>query len=138
MHTRRYSEFMEQLDDVECKIIFSKIGKLAINLKSQWEQYFGNQIISASLWPPCSPDLTSPDFFLRSYLKDRVFHDRPQTWKTRVNDRMKCINLCLARIAVTFSTWCEVHMFYMIQGKSLANFAFICLWIVGTTLGPVL
>lgn len=30
-------------------------------------------------WPPCSPDLTSPDFFLWGYLKNVVFAERPTT-----------------------------------------------------------
>ncbi|KAG5319819.1 TC1A transposase, partial [Pseudoatta argentina] len=30
-------------------------------------------------WPPCSPDLTSPDFFLWGYLKNIVFAERPTT-----------------------------------------------------------
>ena len=39
-------------------------------------QIFGNRIMSrgsAFGWPPRSPDLTSPDFFLRGYLKDSVY-----------------------------------------------------------------
>ena len=30
-------------------------------------------------WPPRSPDLTPPDFFLWGYLKDKVYAQRPQT-----------------------------------------------------------
>lgn len=30
-------------------------------------------------WPPCSPDLTSPDFYLWGYLKDVVFAQRTTT-----------------------------------------------------------
>jgi len=29
------------------------------------------------LWPPCSPDLTTPDFFCRGYLKSKVYCSRP-------------------------------------------------------------
>ena len=29
-------------------------------------------------WPPNSPDLTPPDYFLWSYLKDRVYHNNPR------------------------------------------------------------
>ncbi|KAJ4427421.1 hypothetical protein ANN_25043 [Periplaneta americana] len=32
-----------------------------------------------NLWPPRSPDLTTPDFFLWGYLKDKVYATRPQT-----------------------------------------------------------
>ncbi|KAJ4434068.1 hypothetical protein ANN_16387 [Periplaneta americana] len=38
-----------------------------------------DRIISRNLWPPRSPDLTTPDFFLWGYLKDRVYATRPQT-----------------------------------------------------------
>jgi hypothetical protein len=35
-------------------------------------EFFGKNVISKGVWPPRSPDLTSPDFFLWSYLKDRT------------------------------------------------------------------
>jgi hypothetical protein len=35
-------------------------------------EFFGENIISKGLWSPRSPDLTSPDFFLWSYLKDTL------------------------------------------------------------------
>ena len=41
--------------------------------------FFGNKIISKNLWPPRSPDLTSPDFFLWGYLKDRVYKGNPHS-----------------------------------------------------------
>ena len=31
------------------------------------------------LWPPRSPDLTPPDYFLWGYLKGRVYQNKPQT-----------------------------------------------------------
>ena len=45
-------------------------------------QYFENKIISHFgdvNWPLHSPDLTSPDFFLWGYLKERVFINKPRT-----------------------------------------------------------
>ena len=33
------------------------------------------------IWPPRSPDLTSPDFFLCSYLKDTVYRSNPRDLK---------------------------------------------------------
>jgi hypothetical protein len=30
------------------------------------------------MWPPRSPDLTSPDFFLWGFLKDRVYANKPR------------------------------------------------------------
>ena len=43
---------------------------------------FPDQIISRNgdvQWPPRSPDLTAPDFFLWGYLKSRVYANKPQT-----------------------------------------------------------
>lgn len=43
------------------------------------------------VWPPRSPDLTSPDFFLWGYLKDVVFRDPPTT---RENMMVRITNAC--------------------------------------------
>ena len=40
-------------------------------------EFFGEDVISKGLWPPRSPDLISPDFFLWSYLKDTVYRSNP-------------------------------------------------------------
>ena len=45
------------------------------------QNHFGNRVISKKTiheWPPRSPDLTPPDFFLWGYLKDRVFKNNPK------------------------------------------------------------
>jgi len=44
-------------------------------------EIFGENLISKGLWPPRSPDLTSPDFFLWSYLKDTVHRSNPRDLK---------------------------------------------------------
>jgi hypothetical protein len=44
-------------------------------------EYSGENIISKGVWPPRSPDLTSPDFFLWRYLKDTVYRSNPQDLK---------------------------------------------------------
>jgi hypothetical protein len=36
-------------------------------------EFFGKNIISKGVWPPRSSDLTSPNFFLWSYLKDTLY-----------------------------------------------------------------
>uniref|UniRef100_A0A8D8SNF8 DUF4817 domain-containing protein n=2 Tax=Cacopsylla melanoneura TaxID=428564 RepID=A0A8D8SNF8_9HEMI len=41
-----------------------------------------NRIISRNSdfpWPPCSPELSAPDFFLWAYLKERVYVNKPRT-----------------------------------------------------------
>lgn len=40
---------------------------------------FNNRIIKKDLWPPRSPDLTPPDYFLFGSLKDSVFRRNPHT-----------------------------------------------------------
>jgi hypothetical protein len=48
--------------------------------------YFGDRVISKGLWPPRSPDLSPPDFFLWGYLKDKVFQSAPQNLHQLVNN----------------------------------------------------
>ena len=43
------------------------------------KKFFDNIIISKGQWPPRSPNLTSPDFFLWGYLKSRVYLNNPLT-----------------------------------------------------------
>ena len=40
---------------------------------------FGDCVISRGLWPPRSPDLTPPDFYLWGKLKGSVYADNPRT-----------------------------------------------------------
>jgi hypothetical protein len=44
-------------------------------------EFSGEKLISKGLWPPRFPDLTSPDFFLWSYLKDTVYRSNPRDLK---------------------------------------------------------
>ena len=39
----------------------------------------GDRVISKGLWPPRSPDLTPPAYFLWGYLKGRVYQNKPRT-----------------------------------------------------------
>jgi len=36
---------------------------------------FGDCLISKNMWPRCSPDLTTPNFFLSCHLKERAYKD---------------------------------------------------------------
>jgi hypothetical protein len=42
------------------------------------KQFFDDRKISKNLWPPRSPYLTSPDYFLWGYVKQVVYSYRPQ------------------------------------------------------------
>jgi len=43
------------------------------------QSFFGDRVISKGFWPPRSPDLTPPDYFLWGYLKGRVYQIKPRT-----------------------------------------------------------
>jgi hypothetical protein len=45
------------------------------------DEFLGENVISKELWSPRSPDLTSSDFFLWSYLKDTVYRSNPRDLK---------------------------------------------------------
>lgn len=66
------------------QIWFQQDGATAHTAKATMKilrEIFGKRIISknsAFNWPPRSPDLTAPDFFLWGYLKDRVYINKPK------------------------------------------------------------
>jgi len=43
------------------------------------QSFCGDRVISKGLWPPRSPDLTPPDYFLWGYLKGIVYQNEPRT-----------------------------------------------------------
>ena len=43
------------------------------------ESFFDDRIISKTLWPPRSPDLSPPDFFLWGALKGKAYANKPRT-----------------------------------------------------------
>ena len=43
------------------------------------ESFFDDRIISNALWPPRSPDLSPPDFFLWGALKGKAYANKPHT-----------------------------------------------------------
>lgn len=66
-------------------VIFQQDGHpahFALIVRDYLNQTFPNRWIERggpTEWPPRSPDLTSLDFFLWGYLKDRVFRTKPET-----------------------------------------------------------
>lgn len=71
--------FTEQLHDDEIRQGYfqqdnatAHTARISINFL---RQFYDNRLISDNLWPARSPDLTSPDFFLFSYLKNTVFQN---------------------------------------------------------------
>jgi len=43
------------------------------------KSFFGHRFISKGFWPPRSPDLAPPDYFLWGYLKGTVYQNKPRT-----------------------------------------------------------
>jgi hypothetical protein len=59
------------------------------------KQFSDDRIISKNLWPPWSPDLTLPDYFLWGYLKQIVYSNRPQT----IEDLKQNIEVAISNIS---------------------------------------
>jgi hypothetical protein len=81
--------------------------------------YFGERVISKGLWPPRSPDLSPPDFFLWGFLKDRVFQDNPQTLdqlRQRIVETVASIPATMLK-SVTHSLASRMEMCISMQGK---------------------
>jgi hypothetical protein len=57
-------------------------------------EIFGH-VISTNLWPPHSPDLTPPDFYLWGAAKSAVHHDLPHM----LNDLKNAITVYLRNIS---------------------------------------
>ena len=58
-------------------------------------EFFGENLISKGLWPPRSPDLTSPGFFLWIYLKDTVYRSNPrdlEQWMMNITRAIEEVN----------------------------------------------
>ena len=58
------------------------------------QSFFGDRVISKGLWPPRSPDLTPPDYFLRRYLKGRVYQIKPRTidpLKANISEELQAV-----------------------------------------------
>ena len=75
--------FVNQLDDKELSIgYFQQDGATSHTSHASMAKiqfFFGDRAISKGLWPPRSPNLTPPDYFLWGYLKGRVYQNKPQT-----------------------------------------------------------
>ena len=74
-------EFLGHLTEDEIKQgWFQQDGATSRTSRSSMNELgllFGDSVVSKSLWPPRSPDLTSPDCFLWAYLKDVVYTTKP-------------------------------------------------------------
>jgi hypothetical protein len=71
-----------QVDERNCWFQHDSItAHTATSTMEILHEFFGENVISKGVWPTRSPDLTSPDFFLWSYLKDTVYRSKPRDLK---------------------------------------------------------
>jgi len=72
-----FSTFVNQFDDEELSIrYFQQDGATSHTshaTMAKIQSFFGDRVILKGLWPPRSPDLTPPDYFLWGYLKGTVY-----------------------------------------------------------------
>ena len=62
--------------------IFSRMEPHATPQMREWPKskaFFDDRIISKALWPPGSPKLSPPDFFLWGALKGKAYGNKPRT-----------------------------------------------------------
>ena len=74
------------------------------NNSIKWlEDHFKSRVVSrrcAMEWPPNSPDLSPPDFFLWGFLKDKVYSTKPRNileLKKRITDEIRAIKPAVLR-----------------------------------------
>jgi hypothetical protein len=76
------------------------------------KQFFDDRIISKSLWPPRSSDVTPADYFLWVYLKQVVYSNRSQTIEELKKKHCSCHIEYLTRnfkeISVKHGDSCEL------------------------------
>ena len=74
---------MDQLDDDELRNgYFQQDGATCHTSNeslTEIESFFDDRIISEALWPPRSPDLSPPNFFLWGALKGKAYANKPRT-----------------------------------------------------------
>ncbi len=77
-----FNEFVDQLDDDELRNgYFQQDGATCHTSNesmTEIESFFDDRIISKALWPPRSPDLSPPDFFLWGAL-GKAYANKPRT-----------------------------------------------------------
>ncbi|XP_075164295.1 uncharacterized protein LOC142236896 [Haematobia irritans] len=74
LHLFPYKIQLVQKLNPEDFVLRLEYARAVLNLVDQNENFLSNL-----RWPPRSPDLTAPDFFLWGYLKDKVYVNNPQT-----------------------------------------------------------
>ena len=93
-----FNTFVNRLDDKELSIgYFQQDGATSHTSHASMaeiQSFFGERVISKGLWPPRSPDLTPPHYFLWGYLKGRVYQNKPRITdasKTNITEAIQAV-----------------------------------------------
>ena len=85
-----HNESVDQLDGDELRNgYFQQDGATchtSNDSMTEIESFFDDRIISKVLWPPRSPDLSPPDFFLWGALKGKAYAKKPRTIRELENN----------------------------------------------------
>jgi hypothetical protein len=141
VHVNVFNTFVNQLDDEELQHGFFQQDGVTCHTSNDSIAEIEETIVSKGLWPPRSPDLTPPDFFLWSILKGHVYGNRPRTLQDLQNKIKSEIQVLTPEILYctfqnvermckhvwkpkvdTFSTCYDGYVFNMKQGMCLINF----------------
>jgi len=78
-----FNEFVDQLVDDELRNGYFQQDRATCHTSNESmteiESFFDDRIVSKALWPPWSPDLSPPDFFLWGALKGKAYANKPRT-----------------------------------------------------------
>ncbi|KAJ8898214.1 hypothetical protein PR048_003574 [Dryococelus australis] len=96
----KFNEFMEQLDKIEFWEGFFQQNSATFHMINF---SFNDQVIAKDLWPPQSPDVSSPDFHLWGFLKKRKYM-RNTNVGSKVTSMRWCGDLLLIGTAL-----CEIY-----------------------------
>jgi len=113
-----FNTFVNQFDDEELSIgCFQQDGATSHTSHASMAEiqyFFGDRFISKGLWPPRSPDLTPPDYFLWGYLKGRVYQNKPRTidtLKANITEEIQTVTAdLLARTFPNIARWVQSRL----------------------------
>jgi len=77
------------------------------------DDVFADRIISKTIWPPRSPDLSPPDFFLWGAMKNSVYSNNPHTvgeLKMAITEYIRNVD-CVVLNTVFENTVCRVNKY---------------------------
>jgi len=114
-YTEIFNTFVNQLDDEEFSTGYFQQDGVTSHTShtsmAEIQSFFSDRVILKGLWPPCSPNLTPPDYFLCGYLKGRVYQNKPQTidtLKANITEEIQAVTVdVLARTFQNMTRWVQ-------------------------------